>query len=83
LTFEFVVAAVAQDLSHRQPGERFGVSAASVNRWRALEREQGQARALLEGTPDEDRVLVRLDPSGSAVSAQRWGSNASACRTPA
>ena len=36
-----VLAAVAAGLSHRQAGERFGVSAASVSRWRALEREQG------------------------------------------
>jgi transposase len=36
-----VLAAVASGLSHRQAGERFGVSAASVSRWRALEREQG------------------------------------------
>ncbi len=39
-----VLAAVATGLSHRQVGERFGVSAASVSRWRALEREQGSAR---------------------------------------
>jgi transposase len=36
-----VLAAVAAGLSHRQAGERFGVSAASVSRWRALERDQG------------------------------------------
>ena len=36
-----VVAAVAAGLSHREAGERFAVSAASVSRWRALEREQG------------------------------------------
>ena len=29
-----VFAAVAQGLSHRQAGERFGVSAASVSWWR-------------------------------------------------
>jgi transposase len=40
-----VLASVAQGLSHRQVGERLGVSAASVSRWRALEREQGEARA--------------------------------------
>ena len=39
-----VLAAVGSGLSHRQAGERFGVSAASVSRWRALEREQGDAR---------------------------------------
>jgi hypothetical protein len=44
-----VLAAVAQGLSHRQAGERFGVSAASVSRWRALKREQGEARARSQG----------------------------------
>lgn len=39
-----VLAAVASGLSHRQAGERFGVSAASVSRWRAREREQGDPR---------------------------------------
>jgi transposase len=38
-----VLAAVAGGLTHRQAGERFGVSAASVSRWRKLEREQGNA----------------------------------------
>jgi hypothetical protein len=36
-------------LSHRQAGERFGVSASSVSRWRALERERGGARARSAG----------------------------------
>src|ERR671917_899682 len=44
-----VLAAVASGLSHRQVGERFGVSAASVSRWRALERELGSARARQMG----------------------------------
>ena len=44
-----VLAAVARGLSHRQAGERFGVSAASVSRWRALEREDGEARARSQG----------------------------------
>jgi len=44
-----VLTAVARGLSHRQAGERFGVSAASVSRWRALEREQGEARARSQG----------------------------------
>ena len=44
-----VLAAVARGLSHRAVGERFGVSAASVSRWRALEREQGEARARPTG----------------------------------
>jgi transposase len=54
-----VLAGVAQGLSHRQAGERFGVSAASVSRWRALGRRSGRVEArkdtilaLVEETPD-------------------------------
>ncbi len=39
-----VLAAVAGGASHRAAAARFGVSAASVSRWRALERAQGDAR---------------------------------------
>ena len=39
-----VLAAVHAGASHREAAARFGVSAASVSRWRALEREQGDAR---------------------------------------
>ena len=40
-----VVAAVTQDgLSHREAAERFKVSAASVSRWRALDRACGSLR---------------------------------------
>ncbi len=39
-----VLAGVAAGLTHRQAGERFGVSAASVSRWRRREREQGDLR---------------------------------------
>jgi transposase len=53
-----VIAAVARGLSHRQAGERFGVSASSVSRWRALEREQGEARARSVGG---DRRSGRID----------------------
>lgn len=41
---ERVLAAVAGGLSHRAAAQRFGVSAASVSRWRALARRQGDAR---------------------------------------
>jgi transposase len=44
-----VLAAVAAGLSHRQAGERFGVSAASVSRWRALQRDQGDPRPKAMG----------------------------------
>lgn len=53
-----VLAAVAGGLSHRQAGERFGVSAASVSRWRARKREQGDPRAKALGG---DRRSGRID----------------------
>lgn len=36
-----VLAAVSEGMSHRAAGDRFDVSAASVSRWRGLERDQG------------------------------------------
>jgi transposase len=39
-----VVAAVKAGASHREAAARFGVSAASVSRWRRLDREQGDVR---------------------------------------
>jgi transposase len=44
-----VLAAVQAGASHREAAERFGVSAASVSRWRMREREQGDARAKALG----------------------------------
>jgi transposase len=38
-----VLSAVAEGASGRSAGRRFGVSAPSVSRWRALERAQGDA----------------------------------------
>ena len=53
-----VLAAVAAGLSHRTTGDRFGVSPASVSRWRALERSQGDAQPKLSGG---DRRSGRVD----------------------
>ena len=53
-----VLVAVAKGLSHRAAGERFGVSAASVSRWRALEREQGDIRSRPMGG---DRKSGRIE----------------------
>jgi transposase len=53
-----VLAAVAGGLTHRAAGERFGVSAASVSRWRGLERIQGHARPKALGG---DRRSGRVD----------------------
>jgi len=57
-----VLVAVAQGLSHRAAGDRFGVSAASVSRWRALERRQGDARARrLGGDRRSGRIEAHRD----------------------
>jgi transposase len=53
-----VLAAVSGGLSHRAAAARFGVSAASVSRWRALEREQGDARPKALGG---DRRSARIE----------------------
>jgi len=52
-----VLAAVAAGASHREAAARFGVSAASVSRWRTLEREQG--------TPSQGRSVGIAALAGS------------------
>lgn len=52
-----VLAAVAHGLSHRQAGERFGVSAASVSRWRQREREQGSPRPRALGGDRRSKAI--------------------------
>src|SRR5271157_3506478 len=59
-----VLAAVAKGLTHRQAGERFGVSASSVSRWRAREREQGDPRAKALGG---DRKSNRIDAHKATI----------------
>ena len=54
-----VLAAVASGLSHRQAADRFGVSAASVSRWRALERERGAAKPRSMGGDQRSRHIER------------------------
>lgn len=61
-----VLAAVAVGASHRQAGGRFGFSAASVSRWRALERQRGDARPKALGG---DRRSGRIDAHREAVMA--------------
>ena len=61
---ERVLAAVAAGASHRQAGERFGVSAASVSRWRRLAREQGHARPKALGG---DRRSGRIEAQAALV----------------
>ena len=62
-----VLAAVAAGATHREVGERFGVSAASVSRWRHLEREQGDARPKALGG---DRRSGRIEAHGQVVMAE-------------
>ena len=65
-----VLAAVGGGMTYRSAGERFGVSAASVSRWRTREREQGDARPKALGgdrkshriEAHKDTVLAALGP---------------------
>jgi transposase len=61
---ERVLSAVAAGASHRAVAERFGVSAASVSRWRALERVQGDARP---GPLGGDRRSGRIEAQGGLI----------------
>lgn len=61
-----VLAAVAAGMSHRAAGERFGVSAASVSRWRNREREQGDPRPKALGG---DRRSGRVDACKNLILA--------------
>lgn len=59
-----VLAAVAEGASHRAAGVRFGVSAASVSRWRALARQQGNVRP---GPLGGDRRSGRIEAQGGLI----------------
>jgi transposase len=61
-----VLGAVAAGATHRETAERFGVSAASVSRWRKREREQGDA---LPGRLGGDRRSDRIESHHEAVMA--------------
>jgi transposase len=60
------LAAVAAGASHREAAERFGVSAASVSRWRNLERQQGDARPKALGG---DRRSGRIEAHKQTILA--------------
>ncbi len=59
-----VLSAVAEGLSHRAAAARFGVSAASVSRWRARMREQGDARPKALGG---DRRSGRIEAEQGVI----------------
>ena len=59
-----VLSAVAEGASGRSAGRRFGVSAPSVSRWRALERTQGDAAPKSVGG---DHRSHRTEAHGAAI----------------
>jgi transposase len=61
-----VLAAVAEGASHRKAGERFGVSASSVSRWRTRQREKGDARPKALGG---DRKSGRIEAQAATILA--------------
>jgi len=61
---ERALAFVAAGATHREAAERFEVSAASVSRWRALERDQGDVRPKALGG---DRKSGRIDVHKAAI----------------
>ena len=70
-----VLAAVRAGATPREAADRFGVSAASVSRWRTLERNQGDARAKALGgdrrsgriEAHHEAVMAALGPDGDAT----------------
>lgn len=65
---ERVLAAVAERASHREAAARFGVGVASVSRWRALAREQGDARPKALGG---DRRSGQVEAQGALIRSSR------------
>ena len=59
-----VLAAVTKGATHREAAARFGVSAASVSRWRTLAREQGDVRP---GALGGDRRSGRIEAQAALV----------------
>jgi transposase len=59
-----VLAAVEAGASHRQAAARFGVSAASVSRWRSLLRVQGDTRP---GPLGGDRRSGRIEAQAALI----------------
>ena len=67
-----VLAAVEAGATHRAAGERVGVSAASVSRWRMRERSQGDARPkALGGDRRSGRIEAHHETVMAALGADR------------
>lgn len=66
-----VVAAVDSGASHRTAAKRFGVSAASVSRWRSLLRRQGDPRpGPLGGNRRSRKIEAHAEEILEALEAQ-------------
>jgi len=63
---ERVLAAVSGGATHREAGARFGVSAASVSRWRNLQTREGHIRPRPQGG---DRWSQKTEAHGPAILA--------------
>lgn len=63
---ERVLSCIASGVSGRQAAKRFGVSAASVSRWRTREREQGDVQPRAQGG---DRKSHRIDVHQATIMA--------------
>ena len=63
---ERVLAAIAGGMSGRQAALRFGISAASASRWRALQRRRGDAKP---GPLGGDRRSERIETHAEAILA--------------
>jgi transposase len=61
-----VLAAVSGGASHREAAERFGVSAASVSRWRNLQIRQGNVRP---GPLGGDRTSYKTEAHADVIMA--------------
>lgn len=59
-----VVGAVADGASHREAAARFGVGVASVSRWRALARDNGEPHPKALGG---DRRSGRIEAQGQLI----------------
>jgi transposase len=67
-----VVGAVAAGATHREAADRFGVSAASVSRWRKRERDQGNPRpGCLGGDRRSDRIEAHHEAVVAALGPGR------------
>ena len=69
-----VLEAVATGAMHREAADRFAVSAASVSRWRKLEREQGDPRPkALGGDRRSNRIEAYHEAVMTALSEEYLG----------